>query len=269
MDVPNRVVNIQNGSRAAIKGEIEFRNVKFTYPERTASCFEDLSFKIQAHQKAAFAGPSGTGKSTIFSLLYRFYDPDQGQILIDGLDIKQYDLGHLRQSLGMVGQEPVLFNSTIEYNIKYNRPEFSREQVVQSATVANALKFIESDNERAGGESDADGKGFERKVGLKGSRLSGGQKQRVAIARTVIREPIIYMFDEATSALDTESEKTVQEAINGISRNKTSLTIAHRISTIRDSDVIFVIEHGRVVEEGSYQKLMEAEGLFFTINKVH
>ena len=272
-DIPNKIRNLPQAVTTPIVGDIEFRHVKFTYPERNQPCFTDLSFKIGAKQKVAFAGPSGTGKSTIFSLLYRFYDPQAGEIYVDGVNIKDYDIAHLRRSLGMVSQEPVLFNDSILYNIKYNRPQITQDEVREATTIANAIKFIERD---AGGEeeektgfNESDGKGFERKVGLKGSKLSGGQKQRVAIARTVVRKPAVYMFDEATSALDTESEKVVQDAINKISMHNTSLAIAHRISTIRHCDKIFVIEHGKVAEAGTYEELMAMKGVFYQINEAH
>jgi ATP-binding cassette subfamily B (MDR/TAP) protein 1 len=274
-EIHNTMVLPSPGVTTPIKGTIEFINVTFTYPQRKQPCFKGLSFKIEPMQKVAFAGPSGGGKSTIFSLLYRFYDPQEGQIMVDGVDIREYNIDHLRNSLGMVGQEPVLFNSTIKYNIKYNHPEFSDEAMVEAATTANAIKFIENDQAEADQKiqtqetsaGDDDGRGFERKVGLKGSKLSGGQKQRVAIARTVIRKPQVYMFDESTSALDTESEKVVQEALNKISAENTSMTIAHRISTIRDCDVIFVIENGSVVEQGKFQELMQKKGAFYQLNK--
>jgi ATP-binding cassette subfamily B (MDR/TAP) protein 1 len=272
MEYQNKIVNVNQPLTTPIKGEIEFINVHFTYPERTAPCFEGLSFKILPKQKVAFAGPSGTGKSTIFSLLYRFYDPQAGQILIDGVDIKKYDIAHLRASLGMVSQEPILFNNSIRYNIKYNQPAITDAEVREACQIANAIKFIDGDdkaNEGITSNDDDDGKGFDRKVGLRGSKLSGGQKQRVAIARTVVRKPIIYMFDEATSALDSESEKIVQDAINKISEMNTSLTIAHRISTIRGSDCIFVIEHGKVAEYGTFDKLMAKKGVFYQINEAH
>ena len=272
MDIQNKIINPTNGLKTPIVGHIEFKDVKFTYPERNLSCFESLSFEIQPKQKVAFAGPSGTGKSTIFGLLYRFYDPEQGQILIDGVDIRKYDIPHLRKSLGMVGQEPVLFNETIGNNIKYNRYETTQEEIMQASIVSSAIKFIQKDeqehNEKgATVNQDEDGQGFDRKVGMRGNKLSGGQKQRVAIARTVVRKPTIYMFDEATSALDTESEKIVQAAINEISKENTSLSIAHRISTIRACDVIFVIEKGRVVEQGTYDELLAQKGVFYEINK--
>ena len=273
MDIQNKIVNLPNALKTPIIGHIEFKNVKFTYPERNLSIFESLSFKIDPKQKVAFAGPSGTGKSTIFGLLYRFYDPDQGEVLIDGVNIKKYDIAHLRRSLGMVGQEPVLFNDTIGNNIKYNRYETTQEEIQHAAVVSSAIKFIAKDGHmhnqtnHIAGPQDEDGQGYDRKVGMKGNKLSGGQKQRVAIARTVVRKPIIYLFDEATSALDTESEKVVQGAINEISKENTSLSIAHRISTIRNCDVIFVIEKGIVVEQGSYDALMSAKGVFYEINQ--
>ena len=267
LDVQNKVQPPAAPVTSPIKGHIEFRNVKFTYPQRKTPCFTDLSFKIEPNQKIAFAGPSGTGKSTIFSLLFRFYDVDSGEILIDGVNIKNYDIAHLRAALGMVSQEPVLFNNTIKYNIKYNQQSLTDEQMREATAIANATKFIENDETEGGQATEDDGKGYERKVGLKGGKLSGGQKQRVAIARTVIRRPNVYMFDESTSALDTDSERVVQEALNNISANNTTLSIAHRIATIRDCDVIFVIEKGRVAEQGNFNQLMSSKGVFYQLNK--
>lgn len=175
----------------------------------------------------------------------------------------------------MVGQEPKLFHNTIEYNIKYNR-QFSDEEMQNAAEISNARQFIEKDefenkksNEDDNKKDDVDetGTGYKRSVGMKGSKLSGGQKQRVAIARTVIRKPKVYFFDEATSALDTQSEKLVQDALNKLAEQSTSLTIAHRISTIIDSDVIFVIKEGKVIEQGTYDSLMSKRGEFFVLNK--
>lgn len=293
LDIKNKITYSENPSTNTIKGHIEFRNVTFTYPQRNIPCFKNLSMIINPNQKVAFAGPSGGGKSTIFSLIYRFYDIDEGQILIDGVDIKEYDIKHLRSSLGMVAQEPILFNSTIRYNIKYNRPELTDAEMEEAAEIANATNFIKYDETLGGIQQnqdplednpktspeipqknlvkpthvDEDGHGYDRKVGLKGSKLSGGQKQRVAIARTVIRRPEVYMFDESTSALDTQSEKIVQDALNKLSAQKTSLAIAHRISTIKDCDVIFVIEGGKVVEQGRFDELISKKGAFYQLNK--
>jgi ATP-binding cassette subfamily B (MDR/TAP) protein 1 len=147
MEIQNKIVNKPDGLKTPIRGEIEFRNIKFTYPQRHTPCFLDLSFKILPKQKVAFAGPSGTGKSTIFSLLYRFYDPENGSVLVDGVDIKDYDIQHLRESLGMVSQEPTLFNESIRYNIKYNKPAITEEEVKTAVNIANATKFIMDDQE--------------------------------------------------------------------------------------------------------------------------
>ena len=272
LDIKNTVQEDPNPVKTPLEGKIEFRNVSFTYPQRNTPCFQDLSFTIDPKKKVAFAGPSGSGKSTIFSLLYRFYDPNNGEILLDGVDIKKYDIKTLRQNLGIVSQEPTLFNSTIRYNIKYNDPNISDEQMKQAIATANATKFIEADEVHGelGSEKDEsanEGKGYDRMVGLKGNKLSGGQKQRVAIARTVVRNPKIYMFDESTSALDADSERIVQDALNKISKDTTSLSIAHRISTIKDSDVIYVIEGGKLVEQGSYNELLSKKGAFYNLNK--
>jgi ATP-binding cassette subfamily B (MDR/TAP) protein 1 len=288
MDIQNKIKYSENPFQGEVKGHIEIRNVKFTYPQRKQACFNGLSLTIEPKQKIAFAGPSGTGKSTIFSLLYRFYDVDEGEILIDGVNIKDYDIKHLRSSLGMVSQEPVLFNNSIRYNIKYNQPQRTDAEMEDAATIANAISFIKNDEKNespvvdqpkdgsqdkeagdAAKEEEADGHGFDRSVGLKGSKLSGGQKQRVAIARTVIRRPQVYMFDESTSALDTQSERIVQDALNKISEHNTSLAIAHRIATIKDSDVIFMIDGGKVVEKGTYNQLIEMKGAFYQLNKNH
>ena len=267
LDTKNMLEIAEEPLKPEIKGKIEFRNVKFRYPTREAACLDGLSFTVEPNQKIAFAGPSGGGKSTIFSLLYRFYDPQEGEILVDGVDIKKIDLDHLRKSFGMVSQEPVLFNSTIEYNIKYNDSSITSEQIERATTIANAIGFIKGDKEREGEETEeSDGRGFQRKVGLKGNKLSGGQKQRVAIARTVVRNPKVYFFDEATSALDTESERKVQVALSNISADASTLTIAHRVATIKDSDMIFVIEHGKVAEKGTFEELMKKKGIFFTQN---
>lgn len=178
------------------------------------------------------------------------------------------DVKVLRSKFGLVGQEPYLFNDTIHYNIKYNCYDVSDDDIRQSAIISNAIKFIEQDEKMDQNEDeDKDATGFQRKVGVKGSNLSGGQKQRVAIARAVLRKPAIYLYDEATSALDANSEHIVQEALNKLSEGRTTLTIAHRISTIQDSDLILVINHKCVAEQGTYHELMAKKGLFWYINK--
>jgi ATP-binding cassette subfamily B (MDR/TAP) protein 1 len=276
LNIPNDIKQKDNPVTKPIAGNIEFRNVAFTYPTRKEPVFTNVSFKIDSKQKVAFVGSSGCGKSSIYGLIMRFYDVDKGEILIDGVNIKDYDIKTLRSGLGIVSQEPTLFNNTIEYNIRYNKASVSMREIEDAAKTANAYNFITSDQKEVTSEVDkivavegeeGDGQGFNRKVGIKGGKLSGGQKQRVAIARTVVRKPQVYMFDEATSALDTESERIVQDAINKLITQDTSLTIAHRISTVKDSDIIYVIDQGQVVEQGSFNELMNKKGVFYTISK--
>lgn len=244
-------INPNRGLKTPIEGKIEFKNVLFRYEGRKHAVLNRLKLKVNKGLNCAFVGSSGCGKSTLMQLLMRFYDPNSGQILIDDVDIREYDLAHLRRSFGIVRQEPSLFNGTIDYNIRYNNNGLSEEEVKDAADLANATEFVYSTPE-----------GFQRNVGNRGEKLSGGQKQRIAIARVVAQKPKIYLFDEATSALDSHSEDVVQKAIEKISTMTTSLTIAHRISTIKNSDIIFVIELGRVIEKGGYEKLMAKEGKF-------
>jgi len=257
--------------RTPIKGDIEFKNVWFKYPSREKQIFKGLSFTVRASTKVAFVGPSGCGKSTILALLQRFYDVDQGEILIDGVNIKNYDLKHLRETYGVVSQEPVLFNGTIEYNIKYAKENATDEEMRTAAEKANAIGFIESNEfDVVGDEKEATAKygtGFQRKVGPKGSQLSGGQKQRIAIARAILKNPSVLILDEATSALDAQNEKTVQEALNQIMTGKTSVIVAHRISTIKDSDEILVFNDGEIVERGNYQQLNDMKGVFYKLER--
>ncbi|EAR93470.2 ABC transporter family protein (macronuclear) [Tetrahymena thermophila SB210] len=265
----------------AIQGNIEFRNVSFKYPSRDQYVFKNLSFKIQAGQKVAFVGPSGSGKSSVIQLLLRFYTNYEGEIFVDGKNIKEYyDLTNYRQNFGVVSQEPILFNASIEENIQYNSENITCEHIKQAAQQANALKFIEEfQNDEQTKEKNEDkenqmknenknqlGDGFQRKVGPKGSQLSGGQKQRIAIARAIIKNPNILLLDEATSALDPQNEKIVQEALDQLMKAKTSVCIAHRLSTIKDSDKIYVIESGKLVEQGTYDELMNKKEYFYRLN---
>ena len=254
-----------------ITGNIEFRNVWFKYPTRPKQILKGISFKINTSEKVALVGPSGCGKSTILSLLLRFYDIDKGEILIDGIPIKQYDLQHLRKSFGVVSQEPTLFNGTIEYNIKYTDPNASDEAMRKAAEQANALKFIESnefDDIVAGKDGAANhGTGFQRLVGPKGSQISGGQKQRIAIARAILNKPNALLLDEATSALDSQNEKVVQESLDQIMAGKTSVVVAHRISTIKDANRIIVFNEGKIEEEGDYETLTKKQGMFYKLER--
>jgi ATP-binding cassette subfamily B protein len=229
-------------------GRITFENVSFGYvPGRTI--LKDVSFELFSGKKLAICGASGSGKSTVVKLLLRFYDVTGGRILADGVDIRQWDPGHLRSKLGVVFQDTVLFNDTVENNIRYGSFGATSALVKDAAELANAQRFIEKLPD-----------GFATKVGERGIKLSGGERQRVAIARAVIRRPPVYVFDEATSSLDTASERVVQEAIDHVSANAASLTIAHRLSTIQNADEILVMREGRVVERGPHERLLSASG---------
>jgi len=254
--------------RSPVTGNIEFRNVSFKYPTREKQIFKGLSFKINAGSKVALVGPSGCGKSTILALLQRFYDVDHGEIFIDGVSIKNYDLRYLRSCFGVVSQEPVLFNGSIEYNIKYSKENATDEEMKAAAQKANALSFIENNEfDVIEAEGDMQGTGFKRQVGAKGSQLSGGQKQRIAIARAILKNPAILILDEATSALDAQNEKIVQESLDKIMEGKTSVVVAHRISTIRDADEILVFNEGEIIERGNYQELNEIQGTFYKLER--
>lgn len=228
---------------------IEFRDVRFAYEEREVIC--GISFTVEKGQTVALVGPSGGGKSTISDLIPRFYDVTAGEIRIDGRDIRQYDLHSLRERMGIVAQDTVLFNDTIENNIRLGNSEATREEVMDAARIANAEQFI--------AETPC---GLETNIGDRGAKLSGGQRQRLSIARAVLKNPEILILDEATSALDTESEKLVQEALNTLLEGRTSIVIAHRLSTIRNADKIIVIEQGRITEEGTHAELLSRKGTY-------
>ena len=228
---------------------IEFRNVTFSYENREV--LKNVSFTIEKGETVALVGPSGGGKSTISDLIPRFYDPQQGAVLIDGVDIRKYEIESMRAHMGIVAQDTVLFNDTIENNIKLGTPDATHAEVVQAARVANADAFIM--------ETEAD---YETNTGDRGMKLSGGQRQRLSIARAVLKNPDILILDEATSALDTESEKLVQDALNKLLEGRTSLVIAHRLSTIHNADRIIVVDQGEIVETGTHAELMALEGVY-------
>jgi len=234
--------------------EIEFRNLSFAYD--TNEVLRNLNFTIKKGKTVALVGPSGGGKSTISDLIPRFYDPTKGSILIDGIDIKDAKAESVRSLMGIVTQEPFLFNDTIANNISFGKKGATKEEIIQAAKVANAHNFILETN-----------KGYDTVIGDRGMKLSGGQRQRISIARAVLRNPPILILDEATSALDTESEKLVQQALDALMKNRTSLIIAHRLSTIQNADEILVIQNGRIIERGSHWELLDVhEGLYKKLN---
>lgn len=236
-----------------VQGDIEFRNVCFKYPARPdITIFEDLNLQVSSGKSVAIVGPSGSGKSTVISLVMRFYDPTFGAVLIDGYDIKRLNLRSLRRKIGLVQQEPALFSTTIYDNIKYGKKEASEIEIMKAAKAARAHEFISRMPE-----------GYRTQVGEKGVQLSGGQKQRVAIARAMLKDPSILLLDEATSALDTISEKLVQEALNKLMEGRTTILVAHRLSTIRDADSIAVLQNRRVIEIGSHEQLSRTPGSIY------
>ncbi|CDY15432.1 BnaA08g27160D [Brassica napus] len=242
-----------------VKGDIELRHISFTYPARPdIQIFRDLCLTIRAGkrnvvtQTVALVGESGSGKSTVISLLQRFYDPDSGHITLDGIELKKMQLKWLRQQMGLVGQEPVLFNDTIRANIAYGKGSeeaATESEIIAAAELANAHKFISSIQQ-----------GYDTVVGERGIQLSGGQKQRVAIARAIVKEPKILLLDEATSALDAESERVVQDALDRVMVNRTTVVVAHRLSTIKNADVIAVVKNGVIAEKGTHETLIKIDG---------
>ncbi|EOD24007.1 hypothetical protein EMIHUDRAFT_427164 [Emiliania huxleyi CCMP1516] len=253
-------ISAEGARLPAVRGEISVRDVVFAYPtalDRPAC--RGYSLEIDAGQTVALCGPSGSGKSTIVALLQRFYDPQAGAVLLDGADIRSLNLRWLRQQIGMVGQEPVLFEGTVAENIGYGKEGATQSEIEEAAVAANAHTFITNDL----------GDGYATQVGLRGGQLSGGQKQRVAIARALVRKPAIMLLDEATSALDNESERIVQAALDELmaKQKRTTITIAHRLSTIRNADKIAVVRRGKVVEQGTHDELLQIGpgGVYFDL----
>lgn len=247
----------QSGFR--LNGEVEFQNVSFSYPSRkNFPVLKNISFKARKGETLAIVGPSGAGKSTITNLILRFYNPDNGKILIDGKNSEKYSLTELRSQMAIVPQEVLLFGGTIKENIAYGKPNAAMEEIIDAARKANALSFIESFPNK-----------FETKVGERGVQLSGGQRQRIAIARAVLKNPSILILDEATSSLDSESERLVQEALEKLMEGRTSFVIAHRLSTIRRATQIIVIDKGEVKETGTHEELLAiTDGLYRSLCKL-
>ena len=233
-----------------IHGHIEFRNIQFSYPTHSnVRVLNDINMKIVPGQKVAFVGETGCGKSTLLQLIERFYDPTSGEVKIDGKNLKDYNLKAVRQFIGFVGQEPVLFAMSVKENLLLAKRDATDKEIQAALEKANAWEFVQ---------------GLEKKldtyVGMGGCQLSGGQKQRIAIARAILQNPSILLLDESTSALDRKNEKQIQDTLDNFSKDRTTITIAHRLSTIKNSDVIFILDGGAVKEFGSHEELMQNVG---------
>ncbi len=255
MDIEPDINDIKNArDMPDVKGEIEIKNLYFKYNTSEDWILKDISLTVPAGKTVALVGESGAGKTTLASLIPRFYEVQKGCICIDGNNIVEVKQGSLRENIGLVQQNVFLFDSTIRDNILYGNPEASEEQLIDAARRANILEFV---------ESLADG--FDTLTGERGVMLSGGQKQRISIARVFLKNPPILIFDEATSSLDTESEAYIQKAMEELSHNRTTIIIAHRLSTVRKADLLYVMNNGEIVEQGSHDVLMKNEGYYYNL----
>lgn len=241
-----------------VKGVVEFKNVTFSYGEGGENVLKDISFTASQGESVAFVGPSGGGKTTLCNLIPRFYDIQSGSITIDGQDIRELTLSSLRNNIGMVQQDVYMFSGTVAENIAYGKPGATREEIIEAAKNAGAHEFI-----------SALPNGYDTYVGERGVKLSGGQKQRVSIARVFIKNPPIVIFDEATSALDNESELLVQRSLDRLMKGRTTLTIAHRLTTVRNADTIMVLTDSGIAERGSHDELMEKQGAYYELYKLY
>ena len=237
-----------------VDGQIAFRHVSFEYPDDHTPVLSDINITIKPGEKVALVGPSGGGKTTLCNLIPRFYDPTEGEILIDGQNIRRVTLQSLRSSVGVVQQDVYLFSGSVYENIAYGRPGASHEEVIRAAKLAGAHEFIESLKD-----------GYDTYVGERGVKLSGGQKQRISIARVFLKNPKVLLLDEATAALDNESEHLVSESLDKLAADRTTLTIAHRLTTIRGADRILVLSGSRIVEEGNHEALMKKQGIYYQL----
>ncbi|MFY9583380.1 MAG: ABC transporter ATP-binding protein [Candidatus Acidiferrales bacterium] len=257
LEIESRVRDLPRARRAPrFKGKIEFDHVNFSYGDETP-VLKDISFQIVPGQVAAIVGPSGTGKTTIISLIPRFYDPRSGQVKIDGTDIRRYTLKSVREQISFVLQETLLFRAPVWENIAYGKPDAPRKQIIRAAELANAHEFIEKMPE-----------GYDTMIGERGVTLSGGQRQRIAIARAIIRNTPILILDEPTSGLDAASEQAVIEALDRLMEGKTSVVIAHHLGTVRHADIIFVVKDSELVERGTHEELLAAGGLYAESYKI-
>ncbi|HLP14151.1 MAG TPA: ABC transporter transmembrane domain-containing protein [Flavobacteriales bacterium] len=254
IDQPTESVNISTtkNSERILKGKLTFENVSFSYPTRPdMQVLNNVSFSVNPGQQLALVGSSGSGKSTIVSLLLQFYHEYSGNIKYDDKNASEYDLTELRNHMALVPQEVILFSGTIRDNISYGKPGATLDEIKEAARQANALDFINSFPD-----------GFDTLVGNRGIQLSGGQKQRIAIARAVLKDPVILLLDEATSSLDSESERLVQDALDKLMKGRTTVVVAHRLSTVRNVDMILVFDHGQIIEQGSHSDLLARDGKF-------
>ncbi len=235
-----------------VRGKVEFRNISFAYGDETLTVLHDVSFTVEAGKSIAIVGQSGSGKSTLVSLLPRFYDVDKGEILLDGTPVTDYKLANLRSNISLVSQDVILFNDTIANNLAYGQlRRCSRAELLQAAEAAYVIDFVKDLPD-----------GFETVVGNRGILLSGGQRQRIAIGRALLKNAPVLILDEATSALDTKSERRIQEALSALMQNRTTLVIAHRLSTVESADEIIVLDQGRIIESGTHRALLAAEGVY-------
>ena len=243
---------------APARGAVEFKDVSFEYPGRpNAPVLNHVSFHVAPGEKLALVGPSGAGKSTVFQLIQRFYDPVAGTVSFDGVSVTEVDPAALRSRIALVPQDAVIFGTSVRENIRFGRPEATDADIEKAAAAAHASEFIRRLPD-----------GYETQVGERGVTLSGGQRQRIAIARAILREAPLLLLDEATSSLDAESETLVQQALGGLMRNRTSIVIAHRLATVQNCDRILVIDHGRIVEEGTHGSLASSSGLYARLAKL-
>ena len=257
MDLDEKITDVPGAKPLPpIKGKVEFKDITFSYKEGQPA-LQHISLKAEPGQMIALVGPSGSGKSTIANLIPRFYDVDSGVITIDDYDIRQVTADSLREQIGLVPQETMLFSTSVMENIRYGRLEATDEEVIEAAKAANAEEFIKELPE-----------GYDTKLGERGLNLSGGQRQRLAIARAILKNPRVLILDEATSALDTESEKIVQDALDNLMVGRTSFVIAHRLSTIFNADQIFVVENGHLREHGTHEELLAAGGLYSNLYNI-
>jgi ABC-type multidrug transport system fused ATPase/permease subunit len=253
--------DVEDGPNAkvisSVKGKLQFDGVSFRYEEENNLVLNNMNFTVEQGQTAAFVGMSGGGKSTIISMIPRFYDATSGSVKIDDIDIRDVKINSLRENIGIVLQDNILFSDSVKENILMGRPDATDDEVIEAAKAANAHDFIVSLPE-----------GYDTKVGERGVRLSGGQKQRVAIARVFLKNPPILVLDEATSALDLESESLIQDSLERLAHNRTTIIVAHRLSTITHADQIFVIDHGELKEQGTHNELMESKGIYYNLFQV-